>query len=252
MTEELPPEWALVPFGEVVAEFKNGLSKRVGDEGAELNVLRLADINGGAISPDAPRAIRLTDEEAASYRLTPGDVVVIRVNGSHDLVGRFIVFDRHDYWAFCDHFIRLKTVSGVSSQFIAHYFSSRRVRSQIEGLFVSTAGQKTISQGTLSSIDIPLPPLAEQRRIVAKIEALLERSGRVREALGNIARLGGNAQNELCLLDRLEQSILAKAFRGELVPQDPNDEPASVLLDRIRAERAAAGDKPKRGRRAKA
>ena len=51
--------------------------------------------------------------------------------------------------------------------------------------------------------------------------------------------------------DRLEAAILAKAFRGELVPQDPNDEPASVLLDRIRAERAAA-PKAKRGRRPKA
>jgi type I restriction enzyme S subunit len=49
------------------------------------------------------------------------------------------------------------------------------------------------------------------------------------------------------LLDRLESVILAKAFRGELVPQDPNDEPASVLLARIRAERAAAA-KPRRGR----
>ncbi|WP_264816370.1 hypothetical protein, partial [Gluconobacter kondonii] len=57
------------------------------------------------------------------------------------------------------------------------------------------------------------------------------------------------AQRVLTLLDRLESSLLAKAFRGELVPQNPNDEPASVLLDRIRTERAAA---PKPGRKRKA
>jgi type I restriction enzyme S subunit len=51
------------------------------------------------------------------------------------------------------------------------------------------------------------------------------------------------------LLDRLDQAILAKAFRGELVPQDPNDEPASVLLQRIRASRAAEGEPPIRRRR---
>ncbi|MBA4219819.1 MAG: hypothetical protein C0458_03720, partial [Methylobacterium sp.] len=57
----------------------------------------------------------------------------------------------------------------------------------------------------------------------------------------------------LVLLDRLDQAVLAKAFRGELVPQDPNDEPASALLDRIRAEREAAGGIPRRrGRRSSA
>jgi len=63
--------------------------------------------------------------------------------------------------------------------------------------------------------------------------------------------LEAEAARARALLDRLESAILAKAFRGELVLQDPNDEPASVLLDRIRAERAAA-PRPKRGRRAAA
>ena len=61
----------------------------------------------------------------------------------------------------------------------------------------------------------------------------------------------GEAARARALIDRLEAAILGRAFRGELVPQDPNDEPASVLLDRIRAQRAAA-PKPKRGRRKKA
>jgi hypothetical protein len=68
-------------------------------------------------------------------------------------------------------------------------------------------------------------------------------------AFARADRLEAEAARARALLDRLEAAILAKAFRGELVPQDPNDEPASVLLDRIRAQRAAA-PKPKRGRRA--
>jgi type I restriction enzyme S subunit len=70
-------------------------------------------------------------------------------------------------------------------------------------------------------------------------------------AFARADRLEAEATRARALLDRLEAAILAKAFRGELVPQDPNDEPASVLLDRIRAERAAA-PKPKRGRARKA
>ena len=78
---------------------------------------------------------------------------------------------------------------------------------------------------------IPLPPLAEQHRIVAKIEELMpkvEEYGKAQEALDKL-----NAE----LPERLKKSILQEAITGRLVPQDPNDEPASVLLDKIRAEK---------------
>jgi type I restriction enzyme S subunit len=70
-------------------------------------------------------------------------------------------------------------------------------------------------------------------------------------AFARADRLEAEAARARALLDRLESAVLAKAFRGELVPQDTNDEPASILLERIRAQRAAA-PKPKHGRRAKA
>ena len=79
---------------------------------------------------------------------------------------------------------------------------------------------------------VPLPPLAEQQRIVAKIEELLpkvEEYGKAQDALNKL-----NAE----LPERLKKSILQEAIEGRLVPQDPNDEPASILLDKIRAEKA--------------
>ena len=85
-------------------------------------------------------------------------------------------------------------------------------------------------------VPIPLPSLPEQDEIVRRVDALLSRADRL-EARYTAAR----AQ-----VERLTPALLAKAFRGELVPQDPNDEPASVLLERIRATRAAAGEKPPR------
>ena len=94
---------------------------------------------------------------------------------------------------------------------------------------VSSAGQNTVSQSALVSFAFGLPPLAEQRQVVAQVDQLLDLS----DVMAQIVGLGRDR------IDKLSQSILAKAFRGELVPQDPNDEPASVLLERIRSERQA-------------
>ena len=89
-----------------------------------------------------------------------------------------------------------------------------------------------ISRDTLLSLLIPIPPLAEQHRIVAKIEELLpkvEEYGKAQEALDKL-----NSE----LPEKLKKSILQEAITGQLVPQDPNDEPASALLDKIRKEKA--------------
>ncbi|PXF56936.1 MAG: restriction endonuclease subunit S [Candidatus Methanogaster sp.] len=99
-----------------------------------------------------------------------------------------------------------------------------------------------LSKDQLNSLPIPLPPLSEQHAIVNRIETLFHRTSKVEE---RVAAATSHA-------DRLTQSILAKAFRGELVPQDPDDEPASVLLERIRKERTRLEKKKKpRKRRSK-
>ena len=103
---------------------------------------------------------------------------------------------------------------------------------------VSRSAQDGFNKEDLAAIHFPLPPLDEQVRLVGKLDAAFARAD----------RLEAEAARARALLDRLETAILARAFRGELVPQDPRDEPAAVLLDRIRAQRAAA-PKPKRGRR---
>lgn len=98
---------------------------------------------------------------------------------------------------------------------------------------------KTIYMPALKELRLLLPPLAEQTEIVRRVEQLF--------ALAD--QLEARVKAAQARIDRLTQSILAKAFRGELVPQDPNDQPASVLLERIKAQRAAA-PKARRGRRA--
>jgi type I restriction enzyme S subunit len=102
-----------------------------------------------------------------------------------------------------------------------------------------TTGRAKLTQGALLSLPIQVPPPEEKIEIVRRVEQLFAFAD----------QLEARVKTAQTRIDRLTQSILAKAFRGELVPQDPNDEPASVLLERIKAQRAAA-PKAKRGRKA--
>lgn len=95
-----------------------------------------------------------------------------------------------------------------------------------------------INQKALNATPFPLPPKEDQIEIVRRIES----------AFGWLDRMAADHAAAARLLPKLDATILAKAFRGELVPQDPNDEPADVLLDRIKMEREAEGKKVKSGR----
>lgn len=101
-------------------------------------------------------------------------------------------------------------------------------------------GRPHLSFDQLRMVAIPVPPLEVQRQILDEVERRLDASGRVKDDI----------DTQLARATRLRQAILKRAFEGKLVPQDPNDEPASVLLDRIRAERAREAA-PERRRRAK-
>ena len=90
--------------------------------------------------------------------------------------------------------------------------------------------QPALNKSRVQELLIPLPPLSEQHRIVADVE----------RRLSVIQQTEAAVEANLTRAERLRQSILKRAFSGSLVPQDPNDEPASVLLERIRAEREAA------------
>jgi type I restriction enzyme S subunit len=119
------------------------------------------------------------------------------------------------------------------------YFYLRGLTARLRGINQGAA-QPNLNTDIVRNIAVPLPPLDEQVQIV---RALMMARSRAKALTGLVSE--GVAD-----LDRLNRSILSQAFRGELVPQDPNDEPASVLLERIRAERAAeGGGKPRRGRR---
>ena len=114
----------------------------------------------------------------------------------------------------------------------SNYLNTRRL---------SSGGvQPNLNLGLVKQIAVPLPPLTEQHRIVAEVE----------RRLSVVQQAEAAVEANLRRAERLRQAILKRAFEGRLVPQDPGDEPAAVLLERIKTEKAAAQQRPRRGRRA--
>ena len=131
--------------------------------------------------------------------------------------------------------------AGTSPEFVFYFFWSQYQETRQIG---SGNNQPALNKSRVQEILFPLPPMAEQTRIVAEVE----------RRLSVIQQTEATVEASLARAERLRQSILKQAFSGKLVPQDPDDEPASVMLERIRAEReaeaqASASFKSKSGRR---
>lgn len=126
----------------------------------------------------------------------------------------------------------------VDPRFLFHWLKGDTFQGRLRE--ISRSAQDGFNKEDLAELPFPLLSLASQTEAAERADALIARAD----------RLEAEAARARALLDRLESALLAKAFRGELVPQDPNDEPAQTLLDRIRTQRAAA-PKAKRGRKAK-
>ena len=235
---ELPKGWAWTRFGELIESSQNGLSKRGGDSGTEYVVLRLADITNQKIYNEHFREIKLTPKEVNQYKLSKHDLLCIRVNGSVDLIGRMILVHDSEEWAYCDHFIRYRVLNKVcNSAFVSYFFNVRDVRKYIELNCVSSAGQNTVNQDMLGSVIVAFCSIDEQNQILLELET----------KLSEIDQLDQTLTTALQQAEALRQSILKKAFSGQLVPQDPNDEPASVLMECIQAEKAALIAPTKKG-----
>ena len=211
--------WEETTIKSIVLSYKNGLSKRSGKEGKETVVLRLADLCNHKIIRDNIREIKITDNEAQQYKLDYNDMLVIRVNGSEDIVGRFILYDINEDWIYCDHLIRLKyDTTKIDPYYLYYYAQTNIVREYIKANMVSSAGQNTINQGTIDNIPLMLPILEEQEEIVRQVKKAFEKLDKIEEQY----------KKAKSYTDRITQSILHKAFTGNLVPQDPNDKPVEL------------------------
>jgi type I restriction enzyme S subunit len=200
---ELPEGWVWATVEQLVTELMNGYGKRSQAGGTPHIVLRLADIVDGEISFSDVREINCTDNEVLKYALQVNDLLVLRVNGSNDLVGRFaLVRNTPADVLYCDHFIRARCVMEYLAIWLGIYGDVERFRRYIDLNKVSSAGQNTVNQSVLSQFSIPVPPVDEQKRIVAEIER--------HRSLANKVEAQVNA--DLRRSENLRHSILSRAF----------------------------------------
>ena len=163
--------------------------------------------------------------------IASGDLLFTRLSGTLKYVGNCAVVGELNgqRLEFPDRIFRGRCTTSLSPHYIQNCFSTKALREDLEARAKSSAGHQRLSLSDLRQFCIPLPPLAEQRRIVAEVE----------RRLSVVQQAEATVEASLARAERLRQSILKQAFSGRLVPQDPNDEPASALLERIRAKREA-------------
>lgn len=232
------------PLLELITEMRNGMTAKPNGEKKGLPILRISSVRARSVDQKDIRFIECTDVEKQRYSLQENDLLFTRYNGSLDLVGVCGLVKKLScsVIVYPDKLIRVRCKSDVIlPSFLELFFSEPSTRQTIMKLVKSTSGQKGISGQDLKEVVVTYPSLPEQTEIVRRVEQLFTFAD----------QLEAKVASAKTRIDHLTQSILAKAFRGELVPQDPNDEPASVLLERIKAQRAAA-PKAKRGRKASA
>ena len=173
-----------------------------------------------------------SEEEHQKYCLQPGDIVFARTGAT---TGKsYLIVDCPDA-VFASYLIRLQLSPWVEPKYMAQFLNSPIYWSQIM-IARKGSAQPGVNANKLATPQVPIPPIGEQHRIVAEADRLLS----------VVEELEATIVANLKRAERLRQAILKHAFEGKLVPQDPADEPASVLLERIQAERAARAPKEQR------
>lgn len=221
--------WELATVGDVIESLKYGTSQKCGYELVGVPVLRIPNIGNGVIEHFDLKYADLSKKEFDELKLVPGDILIIRSNGSASLVGKSaLVKESEKDFAYAGYLIRLRLNQLlIYPNYLNLCFSSHDIRLQIEVPAKSTSGVHNINSQEVKRLKIPVAPLLEQKEIVRQIQRLFK-------IADTIAQQYQQTKGEI---EQLDQSILSQAFSGNLVPQDPNDEPASELLNRIRTER---------------
>ena len=237
----LPDSWSYLRLGLVIDEPKYGSSKKCDYDYKGTGVLRIPNVVRGVVDASDLKGAHFEEDEKRTYGLRSGDILVIRSNGSISIVGRCALISKaEERYLYAGYLIRLRSNSvALLPEYLVALLSSHLLRTQIEHKAKSTSGVNNINSGEIQSLIIPLCSLREQEVVVERLST----------SLFAIDDIEVEINGQLLKADALRQSILKKAFSGQLVPQDPHDEPASILLERIKAEKAVRSQNNTRTKR---
>lgn len=197
-----------------------------------MRVVTLTAVTRAAFIDEHTKLIEPRHRSVDDLWMEPGDIFIQRSN-TPELVGSAAMFRGDRGWAiFPDLLIRARMNERAEPAYVELALRSTSVRRFLQRSAQGIAGSMPkISQPIVERAQIPLPDRDRQAQIVQRCEVVSAAMDRQRSEI--------DRANARCR--SLRRSILAAAFSGALVPQDPSEEPASVLLERIRAEREAAG-----------
>ena len=226
---DLPSTWMWARFGSLIRELRNGVSIRPSIEPPGIPILRISAARPGRVDLNEVRYLRNGEAFLPSYSLRDRDLLFTRYNGSLELLGvcGMVRGLTNKVLLYPDKLMRVRFDHDfVLPQYAELFFQVPDVHDRVIAKSKSSAGQNGVSGSDIKAQPFAVPPLPEQQEIIRRVEALFKTADAL-EARYRTAKAH---------VDKLTQSILAKAFRGELVPQDPNDEPASILLKRVQQE----------------
>jgi type I restriction enzyme S subunit len=234
VSDDFPKSWGIMTFLDISSTKQYSMSS--GPFGSSLGtkdyratgvpVVRGQNIQGGVFI--AKNFVFISEEKAIELKRSsaiPNDIVIVAVGvgvGNAAIIPNEI--ERIILSQNCNKFTLDFKI--VAPKFILYNLQVSGIKEQMDEATTDTA-REFLSLTNLKKLHFPIPPIEEQKEIIRRVEQLFAFADKI-ETRYTKAK---------AMLDKLPQSILAKAFRGELVAQDPNDEPASVLLERIKLEK---------------
>ena len=219
MPFEVPDNWVWTTVNDISKSIIYGVSESAKSEG-KYKLLRITDIQNNKVDWETVPFTDFDDDKVASYILYDGDIVFARTGAT---VGKsYLIKGLNQKAIYASYLIRVQTSDLILPEYVKLFFASGHYWEQIELSSVGI-GQPNVNGTILGRLNIPLPPFAEQKRIVIEIERWLSLIDQIEDGKDNLQST----------IKRTKSKILDLAIHGKLVPQDPNDEPAIELLRRI-------------------